>query len=116
MDQLHGIDFKKGCFVGQEVVQRMERRSTARTRVVPVTFDGAAPSTGAEVMAAEKSVGTMGSTADGRGLALLRLDRADDALAAGHPLKAGDVTLHLVKPDWMQFPFPGESKPQGKTA
>jgi folate-binding protein YgfZ len=117
MDQLHGIDFKKGCFVGQEVVQRMERRNTARTRVVPVTFDGAAPSPGAEVMAAEKSVGTIGSTVDGRGLALLRLDRAEDALAAGHALKAGDVTLRLVKPDWVQFPFPGEAKPgEGKTA
>jgi folate-binding protein YgfZ len=117
MDQLHGIDFKKGCFVGQEVVQRMERRNTARTRVVPVTFDGTAPSAGAEVVAGEKSVGTIGSTVDGRGLALLRLDRAEDALAAGHPLKAGDVTLHLVKPDWVQFPFPGETKPgEGKTA
>jgi tRNA-modifying protein YgfZ len=117
MDQLHGIDFKKGCFVGQEVVQRMERRSTARTRVVPVTFDGTAPSAGTAVMAAEKSVGTVGSSVNGRGLALLRLDRAQDALAAGHPLKAGDVTLHLVKPDWVQFPFPGESKPaEGKTA
>jgi len=110
MDQLHGIDFKKGCFVGQEVVQRMERRHTARTRVVPVMFDGAAPSAGAEVMAAEKTVGTIGSTVDGRGLALLRLDRAEDALASGHPLKAGDVTLRLVKPDWVQFPFPGEAK------
>jgi tRNA-modifying protein YgfZ len=117
MDQLHGIDFKKGCFVGQEVVQRMERRNTARTRVVSVTFDGAAPSAGAEVVAGEKSVGTIGSTVDGRGLALLRLDRAEDALAAGHPLKAGDVTLHLIKPDWVQFPFPGETKPgEGKTA
>ena len=116
MDQLHGIDFKKGCFVGQEVVQRMERRNIARTRVVPVTFDGAAPSAGAEVTAAEKTVGTIGSTVDGRGLALLRLDRAEDALAAGHPLKAGDVTLRLVKPDWVQFPFPGESKTEGKTA
>jgi len=40
MDQLHGVDFKKGCFVGQEVVTRMERRGTARTRIVPVAFDG----------------------------------------------------------------------------
>jgi folate-binding protein YgfZ len=117
MDQLHGIDFKKGCFVGQEVVQRMERRNIARTRVVPVTFEGAAPTPGAEVTAAEKSLGTIGSTVDGRGLALLRLDRAEDALAAGHPLKAGNVTLRLVKPDWVRFPFPGETKPEaGKTA
>src|SRR5262249_46590875 len=79
MDQLHGIDFKKGCFVGQEVVQRIERRNSARTRVVPVTFDGAAPGVGTEVVAAGKSVGTVGSSVDGRGLALLRLDRAEDA-------------------------------------
>ncbi len=109
MDQLHGIDFDKGCFVGQEVVQRMERRHSARTRVVPVTFDGAAPGAGAPVTAAEKTIGTIGSTLHGRGLALLRLDRAEDARAAGHPLKAGDATLRLVKPDWMQFPFPGEA-------
>jgi folate-binding protein YgfZ len=112
MDQLHGIDFKKGCFVGQEVVQRMERRHTARTRVVPVTFNGAAPSVGADVTAAGKPVGRIGSSADGRGLALLRLDRADDALAAGHPLTAGGVTLHLARPDWVRFPFPGERKPE----
>jgi tRNA-modifying protein YgfZ len=110
MDQLHGVDFKKGCFVGQEVVQRIERRSTARTRVVPVTFDGAAPGIGTDVTAGEKSVGTFGSSIDGRALALLRLDRAEDALAAGHALKAGGVTLRLVKPDWAQFPFPGEGK------
>jgi tRNA-modifying protein YgfZ len=116
-DLLNGVDFKKGCFVGQEVVQRMERRSTARTRVVPVTFDGAAPSIGTDVTAGEKSLGTIGSSVDGRGLALLRLDRAEDALAAGQPLMAGGVTLHLVKPDWVQFPFPGESKPdEGKRA
>ena len=112
MDQLHGIDFNKGCFVGQEVVQRMERRKIARTRVVPVTFDGAAPGVGTTVSAAEKSIGTIGSSMDGLGLALLRLDRAEDALAAGHPLKAGDVTLRLVKPEWAQFPFPGERKPE----
>jgi len=117
IDQLHGIDFKKGCFVGQEVVQRIERRNSARTRVVPVTFDGAAPGVGTDVVAAEKPVGTIGSSVDGRGLALLRLDRAEDALAAGHPLKAGDVTVRLVKPDWAQFPFPGESKSkEGKPA
>ncbi len=117
MDQFYGIDFKKGCFVGQEVVQRMERRGAARTRVVPVTFDGAAPHAGAEVTAAGKPVGAVGSTVDGRGLALLRLDRAEDALTAGHALKAGDVTLRLVKPEWARFPFPGERKPhEGKTA
>jgi len=110
MDQLHGVDFHKGCFVGQEVVSRMEHRGNARTRIVPVAYDGFAPDAGAAVTAAEKPVGTFGSSAEGRALAMLRLDRAADALAAGHDLVAGAVTLRLVKPDWARFPFPGETK------
>jgi tRNA-modifying protein YgfZ len=111
MDQLHGVDFAKGCFVGQEVVSRMEHRGSARSRIVPVAYDGFAPDAGAAVTAAEKPVGTFGSSAGGRALAMLRLDRAADALAAGKPLVAGAVTLRLVKPDWARFPFPGEQKP-----
>jgi folate-binding protein YgfZ len=110
MDQLHGIDFAKGCYVGQEVVSRMEHRGIARTRVVPVAYDGFAPHAGAAVTASEKPVGTFGSSSQGRALALLRLDRAADALAAGHDLVAGAVTLRLVKPYWARFPFPGETK------
>lgn len=108
MDQLHGVDFQKGCFVGQEVVQRMERRNSARTRVVCVTLEGAAPAAGAEVTAGGKTIGTMGSAAGRRGLALLRLDRAADALGAGHSLRAGEATLRLVKPDWVRFAVPDE--------
>ena len=111
MDQLHGVDFAKGCFVGQEVVSRMEHRGTARTRIVPVAYEGFAPDAGAAVTAAQKPVGTFGSSAGGRALAMLRLDRAEDALAAGHALVAGAVTLRLVKPDWARFAFPGEHKP-----
>jgi folate-binding protein YgfZ len=111
MDQLHGVDFHKGCFVGQEVVSRMEHRGNARTRIVPVAYEGFAPDAGAAVTAADKPVGTFGSSADGRALTLLRLDRAEDALAAGHALVAGAVTLRLVKPDWARFAFPGERKP-----
>jgi hypothetical protein len=111
MDQLHGVDFDKGCFVGQEVVSRMQHRGNARTRVVPVAYDGFAPEPGAEVTAAEKPVGTFGSSADGRALAMLRLDRTEDALAAGHALVAGAATLRLVKPDWIRFRFPGECEP-----
>jgi folate-binding protein YgfZ len=110
MDQLGGVDFDKGCFVGQEVVSRIEHRGTARTRVVPVAFDGFAPEAGTPVSAGERAVGTLGSSAQGRGLALLRLDRAADALAAGEPLASAGVELRLVKPDWAQFPWPGEAK------
>ena len=111
MDQLGGVDFTKGCYVGQEVVSRMEHRGIARTRAVPVRFDGdAAPAAGAAVMAGERQVGTMGSAADGHGLALLRLDRVTDAVAAGLPLLADGITIHPIKPEWVRFEFPGESK------
>jgi folate-binding protein YgfZ len=110
MDQLGGVDFDKGCFVGQEVVSRIEHRGTARTRVLPVTFDDFAPEAGTQVSAGEKAVGTLGSTAQGRGIALLRLDRVVDALAAGLPLTAGGVELRLVKPAWARFAFPGDAK------
>jgi tRNA-modifying protein YgfZ len=110
MDQLHGVDFQKGCYVGQEVVSRMEHRGSARTRVVPVAHGGAAPATGTAVTAAGKPVGTMGSAAAGRGLAILRLDRVDDALAGGAPLMAGEIELRLSKPAWARYAFPGDPK------
>ena len=110
MDQLGGVDFDKGCFVGQEVVSRIEHRGTARTRVVPVSFDGFAPEAGTPVSAGDKAVGTLGSSAQGHGLAMLRLDRAADALASGQTLTAGGIEMRLVKPAWAQFAWPGETK------
>ena len=111
MDQLAGVDFDKGCYVGQEVISRIEHRSNARSRVVPVVYDEFSPPPGVAVMAGEKQVGTLGSTAKGRGLALLRLDRIADALAAGTPLMAGGIALRAVKPDWAKFVWPGEANP-----
>jgi tRNA-modifying protein YgfZ len=110
MDQLAGVDFDKGCFIGQEVVSRMEHRSSARTRVVPVVFDGPTADDGAPVLAGERNVGVMRSGANGRGLATLRLDRVEDALAQGIGLTAGGIPLRLAKPDWARFAFPGEPK------
>ncbi len=110
MDQLAGVDFDKGCFVGQEVVSRMKHRGLARSRVVPIAYDGFAPDAGTPVTAGEKSVGTLGSTAHGHGLAMLRLDRVADALAAGAPLVAGTTALRLVKPSWASFDFPGDAR------
>jgi len=110
MDQLGGVDFAKGCYVGQEVVSRMEHRGIARTRTVPVRFDGAAPSTGTPIMAGGRQVGTMGSTAGRHGLALLRLDRVADAASRGDELRAGDTVVRPVKPDWARFAFPDGAK------
>ncbi len=110
MDRIGGVDFKKGCFIGQEVVSRVERRDVARKRVVPVAFADGAPEAGTEVKAGERALGFMGSSAGRRGLAMLRLDRADEAIKAGEPLKAGGVELQVVKPDWADFTFPGETE------
>jgi folate-binding Fe-S cluster repair protein YgfZ len=110
MDQLGGVDFAKGCYVGQEVVSRMEHRGIARTRTVPVRYDGPAPQAGVAIMAGERQIGTMGSAVAGHGIALLRLDRVADALARGEALLAGDVAIRPVKPDWARFAFPDGSK------
>jgi folate-binding protein YgfZ len=99
MDRLHGVDFDKGCYVGQEVVSRMQHRGTARTRTVRVMIDGPAPEPGAAILAGDKSVGTMGSTAGHTGLALIRIDRTADAFAAGMPLTAGGIAIRLAEPD-----------------
>jgi hypothetical protein len=103
MDQLGGVDFAKGCYVGQEVVSRIEHRGIARTRAVPIRYDGGAPENGVAITAGERQVGTMGSAARGRGIALLRLDRVAEAT---EPLAAGGVPIHLVKPDWARFSLP----------
>jgi tRNA-modifying protein YgfZ len=99
MDRLHGVDFDKGCYVGQEVVSRMQHRGTARSRTIRILLDGPAPEPGAAIVAGDKPVGTMGSAAGGAGLALLRIDRAADALQAGTPLTAGGLAVRLAEPD-----------------
>jgi tRNA-modifying protein YgfZ len=99
MDRLHGVDFDKGCYVGQEVVSRMQHRGTARTRTVRVVLEGPSPEPGMAIVAGDKPVGTMGSTAGGNGLALIRVDRAADALAAGLPLTAGGLAIRIADPD-----------------
>jgi len=106
MDQLAGVDFDKGCYVGQEVVSRVQHRASARRRVVPIVYDDCAPSAGLPVMAGDKEIGMLGATANGRGMALLRLDRVADAAAAGVPITAGGIAIRPVKPDWAQFDWP----------
>jgi folate-binding protein YgfZ len=104
MDRLNGVDFNKGCYVGQEVVSRMHHRGTARTRTVRLLLDGARPEPGAEIFAGDKSVGTMGSSAEGHGLALIRIDRVSDALDAALPLTAGGLSLRIADPTELAAP------------
>jgi folate-binding protein YgfZ len=104
-DQLGGVSFTKGCYVGQEVVSRMQHRGTARSRIMPVTFNGEMNVENAEIRAAGKKIGQMLSTADGLGLALIRLDRASSAIQAGEALEAGGKILTVSKPEWANFDF-----------
>lgn len=104
MDRLAGVDFDKGCYVGQEVVSRMQHRGTARTRSVKVLLDGPSPEAGATILAGDKPVGTIGSTSGGKGIALVRIDRVADALDAGQPLTAGGLALKLAEPDIVRIP------------
>jgi tRNA-modifying protein YgfZ len=99
MDRLHGVDFNKGCYVGQEVVSRMQHRGTARTRTVKVLLDGFAPEPGTAILAGDKPVGIIGSTSGQHGLALVRTDRVTHALEAGLALTSGGLGLRLAEPE-----------------
>lgn len=105
MDKLSGIAFDKGCFIGQEVVSRMENRGTARTRIVPATYAGKAPEPGTEVTAGGKVIGATGSAARGHLLAMLRIDRLNTAIKAGQPVMAGHTDLNVHQPDFASFAF-----------
>ncbi len=105
-DQLNGVDFAKGCYVGQEVVSRMEHRGTARKRIVPVEGEAPLPAPGASVEAGGLPIGTLGSVSGASGLALIRLDRAEDALAHGKALTAGGVAIALRRPSFARFAVP----------
>ncbi|WOJ90033.1 folate-binding protein [Methylocapsa polymorpha] len=98
LDYLHGVDFKKGCYVGQEVVARVHFRNSARKRIVKVHFNGPTPEPGAQIMAGEIAIGQVGSIAGSEGLASLRLDKLDDAKAAGAAVKAGEAAVDVTVP------------------
>ncbi|EPE99121.1 CAF17-like 4Fe-4S cluster assembly/insertion protein YgfZ [Rhizobium grahamii] len=106
MDLNGGLSFKKGCYVGQEVVSRMQHRGTARRRAVTVTAETELPPSGTEITAAGKPVGTLGSVVGNGGLAIVRIDRAGEAMAARTPLLVGDVPVTLELPGWTGLTFP----------
>ncbi len=108
MDHNSGVDFAKGCYVGQEVVSRMQHRGTARTRIVPVeALSGDLPEAGTDITAGGKVIGTCVSVLQGRAMAKLRLDRITDALETGAVLEAGEARLALIQPDWLAITLPG---------
>ena len=108
MDLLGGVDFKKGCYVGQEVVSRMEHRGTARRRPVIVSGIPTGAAAGAPVLAGEREAGTIGHVVGGKAVAILRLDRITDEAA----VTVGGIPVKLTLPDWATYRF-GESDADG---
>jgi folate-binding protein YgfZ len=102
-DLLHGVDFKKGCYVGQEVVSRMQHRGTARSRILAVSAQEPLPQGGADILADGFVVGRLGSVAAHRGIAVARLDRVKEALAKGQALIAGGIPVELSVPSWANY-------------
>ncbi|MFO1106726.1 MAG: folate-binding protein [Amaricoccus sp.] len=88
-ERLGGVDFRKGCYVGQEVTARMKHKTDLKKGLVAVALDGPPPPPGTEIRAGDRSAGTLFSSAGERALAFLRFDRAEGPLeAAGVPLRA----------------------------
>lgn len=111
LDQTGGVGLAKGCYVGQEVVSRMQHRGTARRRVLIATAPAALPAPGTEILASGRPLGALGTVAGRTGLAIVRIDRVKDAMTAGNPITADGLELDLAIPSWAKFTFPSEAAP-----
>lgn len=109
LDLSGGLSFRKGCYVGQEVVSRMQHRSTARRRPVIVQAETALPPAGTPITAEGKPIGTLGTVSGRDGLAIIRIDRAADALRAGTAILAGDLAISVRLPEWTGLAFAQDS-------
>ncbi|TGQ11954.1 MULTISPECIES: folate-binding protein YgfZ [unclassified Mesorhizobium] len=109
LDETGGVGFKKGCYIGQEVVSRMQHRGTARRRVLIVSAESPLPASGTELTVAGRPVGALGSVDGKIGLAIARIDRVKAALDAGEAIMAGDVPVTLAIPAWAKFSFPQDA-------
>ncbi len=101
-DELNGIDWQKGCYIGQELTARTKYRALVKKRLMPVEIDGPLPAPGTQVMLGDEEAGEIHSGRDRRALALLRLDAVEQALR-GTPLTAGGALLAPEKPFWAKF-------------
>ncbi len=102
-DELDGVDWKKGCYIGQELTARTKYRGIIRKRLMPVRVEGPTPEPGTLIMHGEKEAGEMRSGRDGIALALIRFEVLAEAEASSGKLIAGDSTIHPQKPAWASF-------------
>lgn len=109
LDLTGGLSFRKGCYVGQEVVSRMQHRGTARRRPVIVRGEIALPATGTELLAGGKPIGTLGSVSGTLGLAIVRIDRAADAINGGTPITADGAPVTVELAPWTGLAFPQDA-------
>ncbi len=109
LDELGGVGFRKGCYVGQEVVSRMQHRGTARRRVLIVSGERELPPTGTDITVKNRVIGSLGSIMGTMGLAIIRIDRAKDALDAGIDILAGEVAVSVAIPAFAKFTYPENS-------
>jgi folate-binding protein YgfZ len=101
LEELHGVSFKKGCYIGQEVTARMKHRATARRRFFLAEFSGDPPAPGTAVLSEGREVASLATGINGRALALVRLDRWAEATANRAPITANGLEVHLKKPGWL---------------
>lgn len=94
-DLLNGIDFQKGCFIGQETTSRMKRRGTIKNRMMPLEFEGPAPAFGAEILNGSLRAGEVLSGRDGAAMAVVRIDRLDGELTVD------GRAVRVRRPDWL---------------
>jgi folate-binding protein YgfZ len=104
-DALNGVDFKKGCYVGQEIVSRMHHKGTPKTRIAAASGNGRLVP-GMQILAGDHLVGQVGSSDGWNAIAMVRLDRVREAAAAHVPLRAADVEVTLRRPAWANYDVP----------
>ncbi len=101
-DLLGGVDYKKGCFIGQEVSSRMRRKGEARRRTLIAEFSDAPPAKGTPITAGKSTIGEVMSSAGALALACVRLDRWEKAAAEKTPLECGGQSLSLRIPEYLE--------------
>ncbi|MDF1793576.1 MAG: folate-binding protein [Thalassobaculaceae bacterium] len=111
-EELGGVDFQKGCYMGQELTARTKYRGLVKRRLMPIVINGPLPASGTEITLDGREAGEVrsvvantgaGEEGGGLGLAMIRLNRLDEAMRSGAPLTAGESTVIPHKPDWATF-------------